>query len=45
MSDEVFLRINGKPQYLWRAFDQDGEVIDILVRRRRKSIGRWDGLD
>src|ERR1700693_2210171 len=26
--DEVFLRISGKPQYLWHAVDQDGEVLD-----------------
>ena len=26
--DEVFLRINGEVQYLWRAVDQDGEVLD-----------------
>src|SRR5258705_12928684 len=29
--DEVFIRINGQQQYLWRAVDQDGDVIDILV--------------
>ena len=33
--DEVFLRINGRLQYLWRAIDQDGDVIDILVQPRR----------
>ena len=33
--DEVFLRINGHLQYLWRAIDQDGDVIDILVQPRR----------
>jgi len=33
--DEVFLRINGQLQYLWRAIDQDGDVIDILVQPRR----------
>ena len=27
--DEVFIRINGQQQYLWRAVDQDGDVIDI----------------
>jgi putative transposase len=35
--DEVFLRINGKLQYLWRAVDQDGEVLDILVQSRRNK--------
>ena len=33
--DEVFLRMNGQLQYLWRAVDQDGDVIDILVQSRR----------
>src|ERR1700680_367063 len=35
--DEVFLTINGKLQYLWRAVDQDGEVLDILVQPRRNK--------
>ncbi len=33
--DEVFVTINGELQYLWRAVDQDGDVIDILVQPRR----------
>jgi putative transposase len=33
--DEVFLMINGRLQYLWRAVDQDGNVLDILVQNRR----------
>ena len=33
--DEVFVTINGQRHYLWRAVDQDGDVIDILVQRRR----------
>jgi putative transposase len=33
--DEVFIRINGATHYLWRAVDQDGSVLDILVRSRR----------
>jgi putative transposase len=33
--DEVFLTINGQRHYLWRAVDQDGHVLDILVQRRR----------
>src|ERR687892_1870306 len=33
--DEVFLTINGARQYLWRAVDQDGNVLDILVQPRR----------
>ena len=34
-ADEVFIRINGEQLYLWRAVDQDGDVLDILVQRRR----------
>src|SRR6266446_6047918 len=33
--DEVFLKINGRIHYLWRAVDQDGDVLDILVQSRR----------
>ena len=33
--DEVFLRVNGRVHYLWRAVDQDGEVLDILVQSLR----------
>ncbi|MCX4404379.1 IS6 family transposase [Streptomyces sp. NBC_01764] len=33
--DEVFVRINGELKYLWRAVDQDGNVLDILVQNRR----------
>jgi transposase-like protein len=33
--DEVFLKINGELRYLWRAIDQDGNVLDILVPNRR----------
>jgi putative transposase len=33
--DELFVRINGQQQYLWRAVDQDGDAIDILLQSRR----------
>jgi putative transposase len=33
--DELFVYIQGQRQYLWRAVDQDGDVIDILVQPRR----------
>src|ERR671927_751166 len=33
--DEVFLAINGQRHYLWRAVDQDGRILDILVQSRR----------
>ena len=35
--DEVFVKIRGQQQYLWRVVDQDGDVIDILVQSRRDS--------
>ena len=35
--DEVFLTITGRRQYLWRAVDQDGNVLDILVSCRRDA--------
>ena len=33
--DELFVTIQGRQQYLWRAVDEDGDVIDILVQSRR----------
>src|ERR687895_2962422 len=33
--DDVFLTINGERYYLWRAVDQEGNVLDILVQHRR----------
>ena len=35
--DEVFVKIGGERHYLWRAVDQDGDVIDILVQRYRNA--------
>ncbi len=33
--DEVFVKINGIQHYLWRAVDQDGEIVDVFLQRRR----------
>src|ERR1700686_3067001 len=33
--DEMVVRIAGKRMYLWRADDHEGEVLDVLVQRRR----------
>ena len=33
--DEVFVKINGRRHYLWRAVDQDGEVVDVFLQARR----------
>jgi len=35
--DEVFVKINGTTHYLWRAVDQHGDVLDILVQSRRNA--------
>jgi putative transposase len=35
--DEVFIKTNGERRYLWRAVDQDGNVLDILVQDRRDT--------
>jgi len=36
--DEVFIRINGTIHDLWRAVDQHGIVLDVLVRSRRNAL-------
>ena len=33
--DEIFVKINGKQHYLWRAVDQDGEVVDVFLQAKR----------
>ena len=35
--DEMVVRIAGKRMYLWRAVDNEGEVLDMLVQRRRDT--------
>jgi len=35
--DEVFVKINGVTHYLWRAVDQNGIVLDVLVQSRRNA--------
>ncbi len=35
--DEVFVNIGGKQMYLWRAVDGEGEVLDVLVPKRRNK--------
>ena len=35
--DEVFVSINGKRMYLWRAVDDEGEVLDVLVQSSRNK--------
>ena len=35
--DEAFIRIGDKQHYLWRAVDQEGEVVDVLLQTRRNT--------
>ncbi|MEO2196051.1 MAG: DDE-type integrase/transposase/recombinase [bacterium] len=41
--DEVFIKISGRLHYLWRAVDEDSDVIDILLqtRRNRRAAERF----
>ena len=41
--DELFVTIQGQQQYLWRAVDEDGDVIDLLVQsqRDRRAAARF----
>ncbi len=33
--DEVFVNIRGKQHYLWRAVDQDGDIVDVYLQEKR----------
>ena len=35
--DEVYLKIEGRMVYLWRAVDAEGEVLDVLVQSKRNK--------
>ena len=37
--DEVYLKIDGRMAYLWRAVDAEGEVLDVLVQAKRDKQG------
>ena len=39
----MFLKINGKTQYVWQAVDQDGNELYILVQSRRGYPRRGEG--
>ncbi len=36
--DEIFVKIHGKQHYLWRAVDQDGEVVDVFLQAKRDGL-------
>jgi putative transposase len=33
----VFIKIQGKQHYLWRAVNQDGDVVDVFLQKRREG--------
>ena len=35
--DEIYTKINGKMVYLWRAVDDEGTVLDVVVQKRRNA--------
>ena len=35
--DEMYVRIGGQKMWLWRALDDEGEVLDVLVQKRRNK--------
>jgi len=35
--DEVYTKINGKMVYLWRAVDDEGTVLDVVIQTRRNT--------
>ena len=35
--DQVFVKIGGVRHYLWRAIDQDGEVVDVFLQKKRDT--------
>ena len=39
--DGVFVKIQGKQHYLWRAVDQDGEVVDVFLQSRRDDTAQY----
>ena len=36
--DEMVVKISGQRMYLWRAVDDEGEVLDVLVQKRRNKV-------
>jgi putative transposase len=36
-NDELFVKINGDQYYLWRAVDQDGDLVDVFLQARRNG--------
>ena len=48
--DELFVRINGETNYLWRAVDHEGEVLEVLATKPaalkfiKRSMKRYSGL-
>ncbi len=43
--DEVFVKVNGKRQYLWRGVDHEGEVLEAVVTKRRNNAAALKFLE
>ena len=39
--DEVYTKINGKMVYLWRAVDDEGTVLDVVVQHKRNTLRKF----
>jgi putative transposase len=37
----VFVKINGTQDYLWRAVDHEGEVLECFVIKKRDKLAAW----
>jgi transposase-like protein len=42
--DEVVVSIGGQRRYMWRAVDSEGEVLDVLIQRRRDKTAAFKSL-
>jgi putative transposase len=43
--DEMYVKVNGEMRYLWRAVDQEGEILESFVTRLACLGGKPAGLD
>ncbi len=42
--DEVYVKINGKTHYLWRAVDHEGEILESFVTKKRDKSAALEFL-
>ena len=41
--DETYVRVRGKWRYLWRAIDENGQLVDFRLTARREGVGKLGG--